>query len=218
MGMPVAINQNFDVNAGVVNGSWGYLRDIHYSTDNEGCRHLRSCIVEIPGSDAIEMPHLPVHHFPILADITDITFEHGGSRKRCMIKRKQVPIEPGFAMTVHKAQGQTMGKVVVDLAGCSGTEQPYVMVSRSTSIEGLFVLRDFSFDQITKRRSEDLRKEFSRLEVLRLNTIIKYGAGEEVIEGRQLLNNLKGSDNSKKRKHAGTEDNSRVKKAKVCAG
>jgi len=137
MGMPVAVNQNFDVNAGVVNGSWGYLCDIRYSTDNEGRRRLKSCIVEIPGSDAIEMPHLPVHHFPILADITDITFKHGGSRKCCMIKRKQVPIEPGFAMTAHKAQGQTMGKVVVDLAGCSGTEQPYVMVLRSTSIEGL---------------------------------------------------------------------------------
>ena len=36
LGMPVAINQNFDVRAGVVNGSWGYLRDIRYSTDNEG--------------------------------------------------------------------------------------------------------------------------------------------------------------------------------------
>ena len=48
-------------------------------------------------------------------------------RKRCIIKRKQVPVEPGFVMTAHKAQGQTMARVVVDRAGCSGTEQLYVM-------------------------------------------------------------------------------------------
>jgi len=158
IGMPVAVNQNFDVRAGVVNGSWGYLRKVRYSTDMDGRRHLDSCVVEIPGSDAMEMPHLPPHHFPILPDLTDITFEHPASRKRCVIKRKQVPIEPVFAMTAHKAQGQTMEKVVVDLAGCAGTEQPYVTVSRSTSLEDLLVLRDFDFSQITKRRSEDLRK------------------------------------------------------------
>ena len=36
LGMPVAINQNFDVRAGVVNGSWGYLRDVRYNTDEDG--------------------------------------------------------------------------------------------------------------------------------------------------------------------------------------
>ena len=52
------------------------LRDVRYSTDNEGRRHLRCCIMEISGSDAIEMPRLPVHHFPILPDTTEVTFEH----------------------------------------------------------------------------------------------------------------------------------------------
>jgi len=122
LGMPVAINQNFDVRAGVVNGSWGYIRDIWYSIDNEGRHCLKLCIVEIPGADPVEVPHLPAYHFPILPDTTDIAFERGGSHKRCMIKRKQVPIEPGFTMTAYKAQGQTMGKVAIDLAGCSDTE------------------------------------------------------------------------------------------------
>ena len=84
--------------------------------------------MEILGSDAIEMPRLPVHHFPILPDTTVVTFERIASRKCCIIKRKQVPVEPGFVMTVHKAQGQTMARVVVDRASCSGTEQPYMMV------------------------------------------------------------------------------------------
>ena len=104
--MPVAVNQNFDVRAGVVHGSLGYLHDIRYSTNDEGKRQLTSCIVQIPDSDPVEMPNLPKHHFPILSDTTDITFEHSASHKRCSIKRRQVPIEPGFAMTVYKAQGR----------------------------------------------------------------------------------------------------------------
>ena len=60
-------------------------------------------------------------------------------------------------MMVYKVQGQMVSKAVVNLAGCSGIEQPYVMVSRSTWMEGLIVLRNFSFGQITKRCSRDLR-------------------------------------------------------------
>ena len=62
----------------------------------------------------------------------------------------------GSTMTVHKVQGHTMGRVIVDLAGCTGTESPYVMVSRATSLDGLLVLRDFNHKQIAKRRSEEL--------------------------------------------------------------
>lgn len=209
VGMPVAVNQNFDVRAGVVNGSWGCLRCIRFSTDVEGRRHLKSCIVEIPEADTVKMPHLPERHFPILPDTTDITFEHGASRKRCVIKRRQVPIEPGFAVTAHKSQGQTMDRVVVDLAGCSGTEQPYVMVSRSSSLSGLVVLRDFDPGQITKRRSEDLRKEFARLEELKLRTIVRYGQGSRDIEVQETR--VGGVSSKRKRTGEGDESRKRVK-------
>ena len=205
IGMPVAVNQNFDVRAGVVNGSWGYLRAVRFSMDNQNRRHLKSCIVEIPGADPIEMPHLPERHFPILPDVTDITFEHSASRKRCVIKRRQVPIEPGFAITVHKAQGQTMGKVVVDLAGCSGTEQPYVMVSRCTSLDGLVVLRDFDVNQITKRRSEDLRKEFSRIDALRVQTIVRLRPNDREGEDERSLESSEGGNGSRKRRRTDVE-------------
>ena len=215
IGMPVAVNQNSDVKAGVVNGSWGYLRAARYSTDDTGNRHLNSCIVEVTGADGEEMPHLPPQHFPILADTTDITYEHSASHKRCVIKRKQVPIEPGFAMTAHKAQGQTMKRVVLDLAGCSGTEQPYVMISRSTSLEGLFILREFSFGQISKRRSEDLRKEFVRLEKLRLQTTIKYGSDEEVGEARGALHGLQGNGRTGKRRATAEDETNPRKKGRA---
>jgi hypothetical protein len=197
IGMPVAINQNFDVAAGVVNGSHGILRDIRYFEDEDGQRFLKSCVVEIPDSEAVDMPHLPKHHFPILPDTTDLKFEHNGSHRRCTIKRRQVPIEPGFAMTVHKAQGKTLGNVIIDLAGCSGTEPPYVMASRATSLGALMVLRDFEHKQLTKRHSEDLRKEFLRLSVLKWRTVEKYGELGELEEARGMLLGMKVKSSTK---------------------
>ncbi|KAF9053998.1 hypothetical protein BDP27DRAFT_1146671, partial [Rhodocollybia butyracea] len=73
-------------------------------------------------------------------------------------------------MTTYKAQGQTLSSVVVDLQSCTGTEAPYVMVSCVTSLEGLLVLRPFAKNKIQSRQSEDARREFRRLDILRLET------------------------------------------------
>ncbi|KAH7931037.1 hypothetical protein BV22DRAFT_978309, partial [Leucogyrophana mollusca] len=66
-------------------------------------------------------------------------------------------------MTTHKAQGQTLSKAIVDLESCSGTEAPYVMVSRVTALDGLLILRKFKMSKITSRQSEDARRDEKRL-------------------------------------------------------
>ncbi|KAJ3880116.1 hypothetical protein F5051DRAFT_400738 [Lentinula edodes] len=62
-------------------------------------------------------------------------------------------------MTVYKAQGQSMKTTMVDIESCSGTESPYVMVSRVTSLSGLLILRPFQLKKIQCRQSEDMRNE-----------------------------------------------------------
>ena len=118
-----------------------------------------------------------------------------------------MPIEPGFAMTVYKAQGATMGQVIVDLAGCSGTEAPYVIVSRATSLEGLVVLRDFDSKQIAKRRSEEVRKEFTRLTHLKCQMTAKWGSTEEGLEANRELQELQGKKATRDQKRKTTHDN-----------
>ncbi|KAJ7092165.1 hypothetical protein C8R44DRAFT_587366, partial [Mycena epipterygia] len=69
-------------------------------------------------------------------------------------------------MTAHKAQGKTLDAVIVDLESTSGTESPYVMLSRATSLAGVFILRPFKQRVIKRRPSQDVREEFRRLDML----------------------------------------------------
>lgn len=66
---------------------------------------------------------------------------------------------PAFAMTAHRAQGQTLSNVIVDLQSCRGTEAPYVIISCACSLDGLVILRPFDHHKICCCQSEDARKE-----------------------------------------------------------
>ncbi len=51
---------------------------------------------------------------------------------------KQIPLIPGWALTIHKAQGLTLEDVRVDLgSGTFASGQLYVALSRATSLDGL---------------------------------------------------------------------------------
>ena len=79
------------------------------------------------------------------------------------VKRTQVPILPAYSMTAHKAQGQTFSNVIVDLESCKGSEAPYVMLSRATSLNGVLILRRFNKKKIRSNPTEFLRRELGIL-------------------------------------------------------
>lgn len=188
LGMKVIICQNFDVPGGIVNGTIGVLRRIRYHLDSAGDRHLTSCVVHLPELATGSLPHLVDREVAVLPDDTDLLFRHPYSGATMTIKRTQVPILPAYAMTVHKAQGQTFSKVCLDLQGCRGSEQPYVMLSRATCLSAVTILRPFDFKELTCNRSEDLRKEMDmRLPILTLQTIVDTGAKDEAELARRSL-------------------------------
>ncbi|KAH9244015.1 hypothetical protein K456DRAFT_1808395, partial [Colletotrichum gloeosporioides 23] len=53
--------------------------------------------------------------------------------------RTQVPLVPGWAMTIHKSQSLTLDPVTVDLSRAWGGRLKYVALSRARSLQGLQV-------------------------------------------------------------------------------
>ena len=59
-----------------------------------------------------------------------------------LLARTQIPLLAGWAMTIHKAQGMTMEKVIVDLTSAFLPMQAYVALSRAKNLAGLQVIGD----------------------------------------------------------------------------
>ena len=54
--------------------------------------------------------------------------------------RRQLPLDLGWALTIHKSQGQSLPQVAVSLHGMFAYGQAYVALSRATTLSGLSVL------------------------------------------------------------------------------
>lgn len=74
--------------------------------------------------------------------------------------RGQVPLILAWALSIHKAQGQTLDRVKVDLGRVFEKGQAYVALSRATSMAGLQVLR---FDPKKVNAHERVRTFYSKL-------------------------------------------------------
>lgn len=74
--------------------------------------------------------------------------------------RTQVPLILAWALSIHKAQGQTLERVKVDLGRVFEKGQAYVALSRATSQDGLEVLR---FDAGKVMAHEKVREFYKSL-------------------------------------------------------
>ncbi|KDN66351.1 putative PIF1, partial [Colletotrichum sublineola] len=63
--------------------------------------------------------------------------ESGEKSPYCLLSRTQIPLAPGWAMTIHKSQSLSLDRVIVNLARAFEKGQAYVALSRARSPEGL---------------------------------------------------------------------------------
>ena len=84
--------------------------------------------------------------------------------------RRQLPMTPAYVFTEYRAQGQTIRKVVVDIANTPNGEislfNAYVALSRSRGRETIRLLRKYDPNLFKKELPHDLIREDERLERL----------------------------------------------------
>lgn len=89
--------------------------------------------------------------------------------------RNQVPLILAWALSIHKAQGQTLERVKVDLGKVFEKGQAYVALSRATSMAGLQVLR---FDPKKVNAHDKVRNFYANLSRVELE-VKASGKGKE---------------------------------------
>jgi hypothetical protein len=83
---------------------------------------------------------------------TDDMYSHrvdsnGKIHREIVGKVSYMPVKPGYAMTIHRSQGQTFDSIVLD-PSCWDSGQLYVAISRLRSIEGLHLTREISVNDL----------------------------------------------------------------------
>ena len=167
-GAEVMLTANLWQEAGLCNGAPGIVRHFIYQDGHAPPDLPIAVLVEFPNYCGPPF----FHSAPKCIPITPITFEWESK------SRQQLPLQLRYAVTIHKSQGQTLQKAVIDIGKSElSPGSTFVGISRLRKLEdGLF--QPMTFDRLKKigqsKRFGERLKEEERLSKLSSTTRTHY--------------------------------------------
>ncbi|KAK1237091.1 hypothetical protein MKX07_005970 [Trichoderma sp. CBMAI-0711] len=161
-GMQVFLQHNLDLGNGLYNGSQGKIVDFRpfssqlprFSIHNEDLpvylphygiaedvlgQFMKNCR-ETEGWPVVQFHNGDTRTiYPVCQPVL-----RGTTRPYSLLGRVQIPLTAAWALTIHKSQGMTLDKLVVDINDVFEEGHVYVALSRARSLDGLKVEGDMS--------------------------------------------------------------------------
>ena len=157
----IMLTSNLWIEAGLVNGAMGTVKAIAY---------LRGSPPDLPQAVMVKFDH---YSGPTLHDgtIPIVPLKRTWVEGNTVMSRQQLPLKLAWAITIHKAQGLTMNKVVIDIGKREFTPGlTFVACSRVRRLSDLAFKPSFDFQRLQSlagsQRLLERKSEDDRLQVL----------------------------------------------------
>lgn len=144
------------------------------------CTRPPACVLFRPHKPkAATFTHLEPTVMPVFPLERSITI------KGYSVRRKQVPLCPGFCLTDYKVQGSTLTSAILDLKVNTKERRhdhhkkfcsTYVQLSRLRSLRGLHLLRKIEMEDLGFQPDPQLLDEMRRLQDLEKDTLDSWSA------------------------------------------
>lgn len=175
IGQPVILQKNIDVAKGLVNGSQGVIDQFVSFDEAQRPRENTQeggIIWQLRHDKVMNFMYdqgydkLPVVKFNNVEGLVTIwpdcsISEKGYQKPYSLLLRTQIPLLAGWALTIHKAQGMTLEKAIVNVGACFQCGMAYVALSRVKTLGGLRVdgLRASNFNHAVDEEVKDFLEE-----------------------------------------------------------
>jgi ATP-dependent DNA helicase PIF1 len=187
IGMLVVLLVNLDLSSGLCNGSQGIIAGFEPYDPNklpkkadfgegDGIVGQHATIKEAHIKEFAEQQRKDNERrgqklfWPVVRFLNGITktilpecqvHELGDKQPYSLLCRTQIPLTAAWALSIHKSQGMTLDRVIVDLSRAFEEGQVYVALSRATSLQGLKIEGDPQGLAVGRGGNEQVR-EFLR--------------------------------------------------------